>query len=131
MRNDMDVFNWLHDELPAVAWLLLHLKGGFELATRRGETYSVTIYDQADKHGPYIYDFSKKIQYVRAAVPKSWKKPSVEQFREDLGHIVDYLFPWYLDPDEEEPSVTDMVTGSESEFVYQLKRLADHYLGGH
>lgn len=131
MRNDMDVFNWLHEELPATAWLLLHLKGGFRIVTRRGKNYSVTIYDQADKHGPYTYAFSKKIQYVRASIPKSWKKPSIGQFREDLDHLVNYLFPWYLDPDMEEPSVTDMVIGSKSELVYQLKRLADHYLGGH
>lgn len=130
MRHDMDVFNWLHKELPATAWLLLHLKGEFRLVTRQGET-SVAIYDQSNKHGPYPYAFSKKIQYVRASIPKSWEKPSVEQFCEDLENLVNYLFPWYLDPDMEEPRVTDMITGSKSELVYQLKRLADHYLGGH
>lgn len=129
MRNDRDVFNWLHEELPAVAWLLLHLKGGFGFI--RPNENSVTIYDQSDKHGPYLYSFPNKIQYVRTSIPRSWKKPSVEQFREDLKNLVNYLFPWDLDPDMEEPNVTDMVTGSKGELVYQLKRIADHYLGGH
>ena len=142
-----ETFMWLHEQLPGITWLLLHLKcrcideaeytevldstdmtdkqwlrklkcNGCITVCRRGKTRAeVTL----------IW----KNEMVRCpGVPKGWKKPSLGQFRDEYAKL--HLSITDSEALREFRDPLNMQYDSMlSEFIYQLRRLADHYLGGH
>lgn len=123
----------LHAALPSIAWLLRHLQGKFvpygDLS--RGWPRSVTFYGLVGSHDPVVYVFPRRPHFKRASIPKLWKKPTITKFRHELTEdLVDFLYEGGCNGTNSLDWDTFM-TSDRGELLYQLRKLADYYLGGH